>query len=134
MATLGEAKAKTFLYGWSLVLRLLFFVQTFVRADAVKAFCKVAVVSQQMQHLRKFRDVFSRMATEASREMAGDARKPPEVDVTFRAEGPGPSLAIRVRQFLKVALRRFGLRAVSINRLEAYEETAEPLPPDATPE
>lgn len=48
----------------------------------------------------------------------------PEVDVTFRAEGPGPSLAIRVRHMLKLALRACGLRCVSVNKLKAHEPPA----------
>ena len=39
--------------------------------------------------------------------------KPDEIwNLSFRAEGEGPPAEIRVRRFLKVALRRFGLKCV----------------------
>jgi hypothetical protein len=35
--------------------------------------------------------------------------------LSFRAEGPGPPVEIRVRRLLKAALRRYGLRCVDMN-------------------
>jgi hypothetical protein len=43
--------------------------------------------------------------------------------LTFRAEGDGPPVAIRVRRLLKRALRSFGLRCVDY-RLDAPAATA----------
>jgi hypothetical protein len=34
--------------------------------------------------------------------------------IKFKAEGPGPDAATRVRNLLKIALRSIGLRAVSV--------------------
>ena len=39
------------------------------------------------------------------------------VQVTFRAVGPGPDEAVRCRRLLKVALRRFALRAIDFRDL-----------------
>jgi hypothetical protein len=43
--------------------------------------------------------------------------------LTFRAEGDGPPVAIRVRRLLKRALRSFGLRCIDY-RLDAPAATA----------
>jgi siroheme synthase (precorrin-2 oxidase/ferrochelatase) len=42
---------------------------------------------------------------------------PREIQVTLTATGNGPPLAIRVRRFLKAALRGYGLRCTSIEEM-----------------
>lgn len=45
------------------------------------------------------------------------------IDVSLRAEGPGPDIAIRLRRFLKGALRGYGLRCTAIAAVEAQDVT-----------
>lgn len=49
-------------------------------------------------------------------------KQPDEILVRLRAEGPGPDAAVRLRRWLKQALRTAGLRAVSV-------EPSPPPPP-----
>jgi hypothetical protein len=51
--------------------------------------------------------------------------------IHLAAEGPGPALPIRIRRFLKAALRRFGLRCTSIGGCQTVEtDTRTPGQPD----
>jgi hypothetical protein len=48
-----------------------------------------------------------------------------EWPLTFRAVGPGPEPAIRVRRLLKAALRSYGLRCISLaDHAEPAEQSA----------
>lgn len=51
------------------------------------------------------------------------------ITVTFTAEGDGPPLEIRARQFLKLALRRFGLRNIHNTYAPPTSGAASPTPP-----
>jgi hypothetical protein len=46
------------------------------------------------------------------------SRKPPEVRIDLRAEGPGPAIHIRLRRILKDMLRGYGLRCVAVEFLD----------------
>lgn len=50
-------------------------------------------------------------------------------EIVVRAEGPGPAAAIRLRRFLKCALRSFGLRCLGIRQIPQIPPTPPP-PPD----
>jgi hypothetical protein len=56
--------------------------------------------------------------------MPGPVRVPRRAQfrVSLRAEGEGPPAVIRLRSFLKVALRAFGLRAVAVEELPGPAE------------
>lgn len=56
------------------------------------------------------------------------------ITITFRAEGDGPPLEIRARQFLKLALRRFGLRCIhNVYATSTATVGDAPLTPPAEP-
>lgn len=60
---------------------------------------------------RSGREVRSAIAGTAFHRVPADAE---QWTITVRAEGDGPPLPVRVRKFLKLALRTFRLRCVSV--------------------
>ena len=53
--------------------------------------------------------------------------------ITVVAAGAGPPLTIRVRRWLKNALRSYGLRAVSCTLTESLDDPPRPRPSPPTP-
>ena len=64
--------------------------------------------------------------------MSGTSKKlPDDWHLTFRAEGQGPPVAIRVRRLLKAALRSYGLRCIS--HVHPDDKPAANAPPPPQP-
>lgn len=55
--------------------------------------------------------------------MAVLKNEPERVRVTLQADGPGPPVEVRLRRWLKAALRAWGLRCVRVEPADVERDT-----------